>query len=372
MPAPLPILYIMDAFWCGDTVGGTEGQVLQLLTHLDRRRFDPHLAVFRPTPYTERPNALPCPVHVLQIGSLSKPDAAAKLLKLASFVRARRIALAHIFLNDAAIVAPLFCRLAGAQVVASRRDMGFWYTAGKLRALRVSNRFVARLVANSEAVRRNVHIHERYPADRIEVCYNGHDLSRFDVKPCAALRARFGIAHGDPIVGMVANFNPWKRHLDLVQAFAAVRRDHATAHLVLVGTGDTEPCRAAVRELGLERAVHFVGGIADAVPVIRHFDVGVLCSESEGLSNAVIEYMGAGKPTVCTNVGGNPEVVRDGHSGFLVAPGDISTLANRISGVLSNPVLAAAMGREARRAAEGLTVQRMTESYMDLYRRLAS
>ena len=370
MAAPTRILYVMDALHCDDVVGGTEGQVLQLLTHLDRRRFEPHLAVFRSSPYIEHAERFPCPVDVLQIGSLSHPRTATRLLKLAAFVRTNRVGIAHVFLNDASIVAPFVCRLAGARVVVSRRDMGFWYTAGTLRALRVSNQFVARMVANSEAVRQSVHLHEGYPVDRIDVCYNGHDLARFDVQPCTQLRARFGIGDTDPIIGMVANFRPWKRQRDLVQAFAAIRRRHPTAHLVFVGSGDADHCRTAARALDLECCVHFAGGVADAVPLIRHFNVGVLCSESEGFSNAVIEYMGAGKPTVCTNVGGNTELVRDGESGFLVAPGDIATLSERISFLLMHPELAAAMGRNARESAQQFTVGRMADAYMNLYQRL--
>ena len=82
--------------------------------------------------------------------------------------------------------------------------------------------------------------------------------------------------------------------------------------------------------------------------------------------------MGAGKPAVCTNVGGNTELVREGESGFLVAPGDIAALAERISFVLLHPELAASMGRKAREAAEQFTVGRMADAYMDVYRRLAS
>ncbi|PYR81214.1 MAG: hypothetical protein DMF87_06120 [Acidobacteria bacterium] len=75
---------------------------------------------------------------------------------------------------------------------------------------------------------------------------------------------------------------------------------------------------------------------------------------------------------VCTNVGGNTELVREGESGFLVAPGDIAALAERISFVLLHPELAASMGRKAREAAEQFTVGRMADAYMDVYRRLAS
>src|SRR5262249_15230660 len=139
--------------------------------------------------------------------------------------------------------------------------------------------------------------------------------ARFEAPPLRSLRERLQIGADDPIVGMVANFNPWKRHVDLVHAFARARQRHPRAQLVLVGTGATEPTRAAAQALGIERAVHILNDVTDVIPVVKHFAVGVLCSESEGSSNAVIEYMGAGKPCVCTSVGGNPEIVDDHVSG---------------------------------------------------------
>jgi glycosyltransferase involved in cell wall biosynthesis len=368
---PIPILYLMDMLHWGDTVAGTEGQFLQLLKHLDRERFDPHLALFRPTSYTDGVTDFPCPVTVLNINKLVHVGALLKLVSLSSLIREKQIRLVHIFLNDASIVAPFFCRIAGAQVIVSRRDMGFWYTKGNLAALRVSNLFVSRVIANSDAVRRNVHDREHIPLSKIEVCFNGHDPARFAAAPVAGFRERYNIGPADPIIGMVANFNPWKRHIDLVRAFARVREAHPTAHLVLVGTGDTDACRAAARESGLASAVHFVEGVAEAVPVVKHFTVGVLCSASEGASNAVIEYMGSGKPTICTNVGGNTELIQDEETGFLVAPGDVDTLAGRISLLLARPQLGELMGYRAHQAARRFTSHSMAECHMSLYEQIA-
>jgi glycosyltransferase involved in cell wall biosynthesis len=294
-----------------------------------------------------------------------------KLLKLTRLVRTGRFPLVHIFLNDAAIAAPPFCRIAGARVIASRRDMGFWYTSTNLRALRVSNLFVNRMVANSDAVRRNVAAREGYPSSRIEVVSNGHNPERFNAAPLVGFRERLNIGPSDPIVGMVANFNPWKRHVDLIHAFARVRERHPTARLVLVGSGATGPSRSAARALGLCSAIHILEGVGEAIPLVKHFAIGVLSSESEGASNAVIEYMGSGKPTVCTNVGGNSELIRDGETGFLVTPGDIATMAHRINLLLDQPAVAESLGHRARLDAEGLTSHRMAESHMNLYDELA-
>jgi glycosyltransferase involved in cell wall biosynthesis len=250
--------------------------------------------------------------------------------------------------------------------------MGFWYTARMLRALRVANRFVSRIVANSEAVRRNVHTLERYPLDRIDVFYNGHDTTRFDVAPLAGLRERLGIGPSDQIVGMVANLNPWKRQADLLTAFARLRDRHPRAHLLFVGSGPTEAAlRAASRRLAVEGKVHFLGGVEDAVPIVKHLTVAALCSESEGLSNAVIEYLASGKPVVCTNVGGNAEIVTDGENGFLVTPGDIDALTSRLDFLLAHPETCDAMGEDGRLVARRLTSRRMAALHMNLYARLA-
>ena len=114
-----------------------------------------------------------------------------------------------------------------------------------------------------------------------------------------------------------------------------------------------------------------MGHAAETIPIIKHFTVGVLCSESEGLSNAIIEYMGCGKPTICTNVGGNPELIIDGYSGFLVDAGDINTLADRIITILCNPSLAFKMGQNALKVAENnFPMQKNVRSYTHLYEQL--
>ena len=366
------ILYVMDALRFGDGAGGTERQFLELLTHIDRTRFEPQLAVFRHDGTTSPAGAVPCPVHVLNIDRLRHPNAIVRLTRLAALIRRSGIRIVHIFFTDASIAAPLFCRMGGAAVVGSRRDMGFWYSAASVRALRISNRFVRRLIANSDAVRRNVHTVERYPLDRIEVVYNGHDPRRFEVPPAEHLRERLNIGPADPIVGMVANFNPWKRHVDLLRAFAIVRQRHPRAHLLLVGAGDEAPSRRVVSQLGLESHVHFLGSVTDPIPVIRIFSVGVLCSESEGSSNAVIEYLGCGKPVVCTNVGGNGELVEHDRTGVLLAPRDVDALAAGITALLDRPELRRAVVERAQAVARRLTVTHMVQQHMNLYERLAS
>jgi glycosyltransferase involved in cell wall biosynthesis len=356
--------------------GGTERQLYELINGLDRKIFQPHLAVFRHTSFTEDKTVhFPCPITALNITKLAGLDTFLKLLKLSRHIRSEDFRLVHIFFNDAAMLTPLFCKMGGARIISSRRDMGFWYTTRNLLALKVSNLFVDRIVANSKAVKDNVNKKEGIPNEKINIIYNGCTEERFRLPLNTDLRKRFSIGENEHIIGMVANLRPIKRQIDLIRAFAIVRQKHSDTHLVFVGSAEIDAefkiLKKLVKTLHLESCVHFLGRVAEAVPVIKHFTVGVLCSESEGLSNSIIEYMGCGKPTICTNVGGNPELITDGYSGFLVDVGDINTLADRIVRILSSSSLASELGENALTSMKKIiSMQKYISKHVELYEQL--
>ncbi|MGH7146271.1 MAG: glycosyltransferase, partial [Nitrospiraceae bacterium] len=330
------------------------------------------LTVFRDSEYLRRMK-LPCPVRVANIGKLRSLDALAKLWRLSRAIRRAGVAIVHVFFPDASIVAPIFCKLGGARVIMSKRDMGFWHTTLQRWALRVSNLFADRIVANSQAVRDHVVRREWVPVRKLSVVPNGYDENRFMASSSVNVRKVLGIAEDEPIVGMVANLHPWKNHAHLLRAFALVLKEHPSAHLVLAGEGEQKGLlRDLARTLGIADRAHFLGFVQDPIPVIQECAVCVLCSESEGLSNAVMEYMGCGKPAICTNVGGNRELIEDGRNGFLVDVGDVHGLAERIRRILSDPELGRVMGKHAqRRISDNYSLERMADSYSRLYEELA-
>lgn len=364
--SPDKILYLMDSYY--GPMAGTEKQFLELVTHIDRKLFCPSLAVFRQTDYLKT-HSFPCSVAVLNIHKLVSLAASIRLAKLSFHVRRCGYKIVHVFFNDASIVAPTFCKLGGAKVIVSRRDMGFWYTPANLAALRISNRFVDCIVPNSHAVKENVHRREGFRNEKMVVIYNGHDQSKFTEPPATRLRESLGIGIDDPIVGMVANLYPIKRQSDLIRAFAIAQRKLGNIHLLFIGEGkEKDELQRLAYSLALERRIHFLGSVPNAIPFIKHITVGVLCSESEGLSNAIIEYMGCGKPIICTRVGGNSEIVEDGYNGFLVNVGDVEGLAAQLIRILSESSLADRMGVRSRlRMQERLTSEEMVKSYVNLY-----
>jgi glycosyltransferase involved in cell wall biosynthesis len=217
---------------------------------------------------------------------------------------------------------------------------------------------------------------EHVPARKISVIYNGFaDRAGLQIlKPSNINIPR--VPEAAPIVGIVANLRPIKRIADLIRAFATVHKRCPDAWLVVVGADGPSMRSGSVRaeleklaqELGIESNVVFTGRVDDAAPYIARFTVAVLCSESEGLSNAILEYMSAGRPTVCTDAGGNPELVHDGVNGFLVPVGDVHALAAKLALLLTDRALARALGAAARQKVESAySVSRMVTEQMACY-----
>jgi glycosyltransferase involved in cell wall biosynthesis len=371
--AKIRVLYCLDAFE-GPATGGTETQFATLIEQLPRDQFDVGLALLRPSRYLrEHPPAYP--VIELGIGSMASPRSWWRLLRFAWAARRQGYRLAHTFLNDSSICLPPFLKLAGLRVVISRRDLGFWYSPGILRALRLVRHCVDRVVVNSSAIAAITASSEGYPAGCIEVIHNGHFASS-DARPgegkCELRRNRF-------LLCAVANLKPIKRLEDAIGALARVRAAGEDVGLVLVGGdgrgrhGDSyrAELEAHARDLGVTDAVYFTGRVPRAAEVIRNADIGILCSESEGLPNSVIEYMLLEKPSVCTDVGGMRDVVIPGETGELVAKGDVEALAACILRLCRDEAHRLRLGRAARVHAERtFSVAAMVGAHVTLYRRL--
>ncbi len=204
--------------------------------------------------------------------------------------------------------------------------------------------------------------------DDIHVVYNGVDIERFGPAAASdAVRARHA-AHGEGLVVHVSNFRSVKRADDVVRAFALVRAN-VPARLVMVGDGPERPRAGALaRELGVGEAVEFVGTVPRVEALLASADLFMLPSAQESFGLSALEAMASGTPVIATNVGGLPEVVEHGVSGFLHELGDVESMAASAKSLLSDPQALAAFGRAARERAatrfgEGLVFPRYVELY---------
>jgi sugar transferase (PEP-CTERM/EpsH1 system associated) len=212
--------------------------------------------------------------------------------------------------------------------------------------------------------------------DRITQIYNGVDVARFGPGRAPLPDAPWA-ADPDPIViGTVGRLERTKNQGLLLEAFARLvaRAPDRSPRLRLLIAGDG-PDRAALeahaRALAIADRVWFTGARADVPDVMRALDVFVLPSLNEGISNTLLEAMASARPVIATAVGGNPELIEDAITGFLVAGQQPDALADRIAAYVANPELASAHGRAGReRAVTRFGLPRMLEDYRALYSRL--
>jgi glycosyltransferase involved in cell wall biosynthesis len=145
-------------------------------------------------------------------------------------------------------------------------------------------------------------------------------------------------------------------------------------HVVFEVAGDGEQRGELERlhaKLGLGERFILRGSVADVPGFLRTLDVAVLPSHSEGMSNALLEYLAAGRAVVATAVGANPALVRDGESGLLVPPGDDAALADAMIRLLEDPALAVRLGVAARRrVAAEYSRDAMRKRFEDFYHAL--
>jgi glycosyltransferase involved in cell wall biosynthesis/acetyltransferase-like isoleucine patch superfamily enzyme len=356
------------------TAAGTETQLVALIRRLDRTRVQPYLCLLDGADELSRSlEPADCPILRLGVRSLRHPSTTGKALRLARFLRRERIDVLQVYFPDSTYLGVPAARLAGVpHVIRTRNNVNHWMTPTHRRLGRLLNRFVTATVANCEACRRAVIADECPPEGSVVVLENGVDLSRFAEARRRSSRHR----GGTPLrVGIVANLRPVKGLDVFNDAASLVAAERADVVFEIAGEGELRAeLERQAAERGLADRLTLVGSVADVPAFLAQLDVAVLSSRSEGMSNAILEYMAAGLPIVATAVGGTVHLLEDGVHGLLVPPGDPAALAAAIGRLLRDPALASRLGAAARRRAEECfsreaMVRRFESFYLDLKRR---
>jgi glycosyltransferase involved in cell wall biosynthesis len=221
------------------------------------------------------------------------------------------------------------------------------------------------IVAISESIRSQLLL-QGIPAGMIRTVYEGMDLSQFP-----PLNADSGNV-GPIVVGTLAHLSTEKGIQYLIQAANLIPEVRERMRFVIVGDGDCrKELEQQVRECRLEECFQFAGFCSDTIRYLRRFDIFVLPSLSEGLSSAILSAMASFLPVVATNVGGIPELIRDGDNGLLVPPGNPEALAKAIDGLAGNASERIRMGNRGRaRMEEQFTIEQKIENTDNLFRAL--
>ena len=355
MQKPVPVAVFVDRF----IAGGTQRQMIELIERLDRRRFRVHPVCFhRVGAWYNRVAAAGESVAHFPIHGFRRPSTVRQLTAFARWCRRNRIAVLHTCELYSNIFGLPGGALASVPVrIGSRR--GFVETPGLQRLQRVSYAAAHRVVANSQAAADRLRV-EGVPDNKIHVIPNGIDPAVFPGREYSAWPKR---------IATVACLREEKRIDVLVSAAPAILARHPQAEFLIAGDGPCrEPLVARARDLGVLNRFQFLGHRDDVPAVLAQADVFVLPSRSEASPNSVIEAMAAGLPVVASDVGGIPELVDDGRTGYLVAPGDVNALARGVIGLLDAPDRVEAFGVAARRRIEQTySFDRMVEQFETLY-----
>ena len=211
-----------------------------------------------------------------------------------------------------------------------------------------------------------------YHEQRVEVIYNGvAPAQRVTDEEAQKCKAELGISGCYPLLGVVGSLYPVKGHRFLLDAMPEILRRWPEARVLVIGRGELEVAlKEQVERLAIGANVHFLGMRQDVPRLLSVLDAFVLPSLSEGLSLALLEAMASGKPVVATLVGGNPELIDHGRTGFLVQPEDARDLASNLVKLLSDPGMMQQFGRQGEeRVRQHFSMGQMVDRYRDLYAR---
>jgi len=365
----LRVLYTVNRM----DVGGSQTHLVQVLRLLDRRRFEPMLCCLTGKgALLDTARETGATVVSAGLGGLKTPAALSAVMRLARFMRRERVDIVHNYLLRANVVGTVAARLARVPIVLTSKRGCHERRGLELAGARLSNRLADCVTTNAQAVRSFVHDNERCPLEKMVVIPSGIDTDRFAPLPAGDFKARLGLAPDRPVVGIVTRMRVRKGVEEFLRAMAIVRTRVPTACAVVVGeVALDEELVPLVRELGLEPHLHLLGPRSDMPDVLSAFDVFVLSSHDEGMSNAILEAMAMQRPVVATEVGGTGEVIRDGQTGRLVPAKDPEPLARAIAELLEAPREAAAMGARGREAVvERFSARTMVRQMEDLYAHL--
>jgi glycosyltransferase involved in cell wall biosynthesis len=285
-------------------------------------------------------------------------------LRLAGLLRAQQIQIAHAFdfyTNLTLIPAARLARVP--LVMGSQRQLGDLLTPRQFRAQAVAFRWSDGVVCNSQAAADRLAA-EGLPRDKLFII--GNALPAKTLAPASESVKR---EPGRLRMGMVARMNaPYKNHAGFLRIASRIHRQMPDVEFLLVGDGPLRPeLERQAQHLELGNRAIFLGDRRDISGVFASMDVAVLTSDSESLSNVILEAMGASLPIVAYRVGGNAELVNE-ERGVLIPAGDEEGFAAAVLRLLASPTMRLQLGQNGRKfVRENFSLERILARYEACY-----
>ncbi len=350
-------------------IGGAEKNIISLVTHLDRDRYESRVVVLLPGGELIE-ELRGCGIEAECLGMRSKFDFLA-VFKLYRLLKGKRVDILHTYLFHANILGRVVGRLAKVPVIISsirvmeKRRHHLWLD-------RLTGWMVNGETCVCEAVKKFTIEKARIKPDKLITIPNGIRVGEYNFEVNLEGRKALHIESNYPVLGTVGRLHEQKGHAYLLQAMPAILRKYPEAVLLIVGDG---PLKSKLEKLcfklQINKAVKFLGFRKDIKELMALMEVFVLSSLWEGMPNVLLEAMALGKPIVATRVGAAEELIEDGVTGLPVPPGDEETLAEAVIKVLSREDKGRGLGERAKRRVEGrFSVEVMVDKTEKLYERL--
>ncbi|WP_447968603.1 glycosyltransferase family 4 protein [Nitrospira sp. M1] len=356
-------------------IGGTERHLEQMMPALQHRGIDMHLHVMeRGGPLEERISLAGVTIEGAKPG-LSRITRSWDIVrKLAVRIKRLKPDLVHMFLPEPTLLGSLATEISQQpRRIISRRSLAHYRKAYVgLSALEIFfYKRASALLGNSRAVVQELRAECDNSSD-IGLISNGVSIPPIcDGSVRVSRRAEIGIPSNTLAIVIIANLLPYKGHADMMKALDLVKDVLPDQwRLVLIGRDEGYGVRLdeLIKSYHLANHVVYLGARHDAADLAAACDIAVLPSHQEGSSNALLEMLARGLPTVATAVGGNLEAIESGENGLLVPVAEPDLLAQAIVYLVKNPGLAASLGEAARRTAGSrYDLEEMINRYERLY-----
>lgn len=294
-----------------------------------------------------------------------------QLPKVAQFAKDWEADIIHCHLPITGVLGRLIGKKIGVPIVYTEHNLQETYNPLTRFLNKATFSWQSKVIAVSDQVRLSIKRHHTRSTPEVKLLLNGVNTTRFD--PIAfgkeSLRGQLGINHECIVVGTVCVFRPQKQLLKWIDLAHKLWTEKATIHFILVGDGpDMAVVRQAVKKLGMDSNVHFIGRTEEVRPYLSCMDIYLMTSAYEGLPIALLEAMSMELPIVATAVGGIPEVIRHDKEGYLSKVENTDALFPFLSTLAQDTPKRSEMGKLARqRVKADFSIESMARSLESLY-----
>lgn len=349
------IAFVIDTI--DSPYAGTEKQLLATIRLLDRSRFCPHLVCLRSSNWLKTGD-VGCEVSVMDFGSFLSMSFLHGRKRFVELCRKHDIDIVQTFFRDGNHAGTLWAHKARVDVIiASRRNIGsgYWHNRREIAILKFLKRYTSHYITNSEAAAAETRQVEGVDPLRISVVRNGLDISAFPMpsaETAVEVKKSWGFTQDTKVIGAVANLRPVKNIEFLIRAARTIIEQRPEVRFVVLGEGHF---RAELEQMivacDLTGKVLLPGRSDNVARDLAGFDVAVLCSHRESLSNSLMEYMATGRAVVASDVGGNGELISRDDLGFLYPADDSKQFESQVLRLLNDPELRDSLGKATREEA---------------------